>query len=146
MWFSKPKPEPKPPFFVWSEQDHSVGVAMFDEEHQRLTTMMAQIHESLQEEHDRLRALKLVEQLVQEARAHFTHEEDAMKEAHFPDLEAHAAEHTALIAQVENLLRQFTKGSMSAMIFPSFLRDWLIPHMQDYDRKYSATLRRQGLR
>jgi hemerythrin len=145
MLFSKPVPEPKPPLFVWSAQDHSVGVGIFDEEHQHLTTMMAQVHEALLEEHDRLRALKLVAQLMQETRVHFIHEEDAMKEAHFPDLKAHAAAHKALIAQAEKLFREFAKGSMSAMIFPSFLRDWLIPHMQNYDRKYSATLRRQGL-
>ncbi len=146
MWSSKPKPEPKPSFFTWSEHDHSVGVGVFDEEHHHLTTMMSQIHEALLEGHDRPKAVTLMEKLVQETRLHFTHEEDAMKEAHFPDLEAHAAEHTALIAQAQNLLRQFSKGSMSAMMFPSFLRDWLIPHMRDYDRKYSAALRRQGLR
>ena len=146
MLFSKPKPKRKAPFFVWSEHDHSVGVGKFDDEHQDLTTMMAQIHEALLEEHDRIQAVTLMEKLVQETRVHFTHEENAMEESHFPDLEAHAAEHTALIAQTQNLLRQFARGSMNAMIFPSFLRDWLIPHMQDYDRKYSATLRRQGLR
>jgi hemerythrin len=146
MWFSKPKPKPRIPFFVWSERDHSVGVGMFDEEHHHLTTMMNEINEALLEEHSRLRAQKLMEKLVQETHDHFTHEEDAMKEAHFPDLEAHAAEHTALIAQAEELLRQFAMGSVSGMMFPSLLRDWLIPHMQDYDRKCSATLRRQGLR
>jgi len=146
MWFSKPKLKPKPPFFVWSAVDHSVGVAMFDGEHQHLTTLMARIHEAVQGGHDRHLALMLMEQLVQETRIHFAHEEEAMEKAHFPDLEAHVAEHRALIAQAQNLLRQFTIGATSATMFPSFLRDWLIPHMRDYDRKYSVTLRRQGIR
>jgi len=146
MWFFKNKVEPKPPFFVWSAAEHSVGVDTFDEEHQRLTAMMAQIHAALLGEHDRLRAMKLLEKLVKETRVHFTHEEDAMGEADTPDLEAHAAEHASLIAQAEDLLRQFAQGSMSAMMFPGFLRDWLIPHMQTYDRRYAASMRRMGLR
>jgi hemerythrin-like metal-binding protein len=146
MWFSKAKAEPKPAFFVWSEADHSVGVKVFDEEHQRLTAMMSQIHDALLEEHDRLRALQLMERLVQETRAHFAHEERSMEEAQYPDLEAHAAEHAALITRAHDMLRQFRMGSVSAMMFPAFLRDWLVPHIQLFDRKYSAALRRKGLR
>ena len=143
MWFFKNKAEPKPPFFVWSRQDHSVGVPMFDDEHRHLTAMMAQIHQALQGERDYLLARMLTERLVQETRIHFTHEEDAMEAAHFPGLQAHAAEHAALIAQADEALR---KGSMSALMFPLFLRDWLIPHMRDCDRKYTAALRHQGRR
>jgi hemerythrin len=68
-----------------------------------------------------------------------------MEEVQFPDLEAHAAEHAALLTRAQDMLRQFRAGAMSALLFPAFLRDWLIPHIHDYDRKYSASLRRQGL-
>jgi hemerythrin len=44
------------------------------------------------------------------------------------------------------MMGQFAIGSISALMFPNFLKDWLIPHMLVYDRKYSAALRRQGLR
>ena len=91
-------------------------------------------------------AVRLIEQLVQQTHAHFAHEEEAMEEAHFPDLEAHATEHAALIRRAQEILRQFRSGAISALVFPSFFRDWLIPHMRDYDRKYSAALRRHGMR
>jgi len=146
MWLSKPKPEQKPPFFVWSDAEHSVGVGTFDEEHQRLTLLMARVHEALQADHDRVEARKLMEQLVVETRAHFRREEGAMAAAEYPDLPAHAAEHAALMDRAEELLRQFRNGGVSALVFPSFLRDWLVPHMQAYDRKYAASMRRQGLR
>ena len=141
MWHSRSKPE-KQPFFEWSERDHSVGVAAFDHEHRHLAAMMARIHEALEAEHNRLLAVMLMERLVKETRIHFTHEESAMEEANFPERDAHAAEHTALIAQAEHLLHQYTLGSVSATMLPSFLRDWLIPHMLDYDRKYSGALGR----
>lgn len=117
-------------------------VRKFDDEHQRLTRTIAQTHEALLAEHDRLGALKLIEQLIKETCFHFIHEEDVMEAAHYSDLKSHEAEHTALLARAENLRRQIAKGSVSSLVFPCFLRDWLVPHMQDYDRKYSATLRR----
>ena len=145
MWFSKPKNEPKRPFFVWSELDHSVGVAVFDDEHQHLTSMMAEIDQAMQGEHDRQRALMLMENLVQALRDHFTHEEGKMEEVQFPDLGTHAAEHTALLARAKDMLYKFRNGTLSARLVAAFFRDWLIPHIQHYDRKYSASLRRQGL-
>ncbi len=146
MWFNKLKTPPKERFFVWSDSEHSVGVAIFDEEHKRLTGMMSQVHDALLEERDRVLARQLMENLIQETRTHFTHEEGAMEAAGYADLPAHAAEHAALLIQAEDLLRQFRAGGLSALAFPIFLKNWLIPHIQSSDRKYASILRRQGLR
>src|ERR1035438_7265421 len=97
MWFSKSKPEPEVPFFAWSKEEHAVGVTVFDQEHQRLATLMSQIHATVKEKRDRALALKLMESLIHETRAHFDHEERVLEEAGFPDLEARSEEHTALI-------------------------------------------------
>jgi hemerythrin-like metal-binding protein len=145
MWFFKTKPQAKDRFFVWSDPEHSVGVAIFDSEHKRLTELMGKVHAALLEEHDRVRARLLMEELIQVTRNHFTHEEGVMAAAAYPDLEAHAAEHAALLAQAQDLLRQFRAGGLSALAFPVFLKNWLIPHIQGVDRKYASTLRRQGL-
>ena len=146
MWFSKNAPQPKERFFAWSDAEHSVGVAIFDAEHKRLTDLMGKVHTTLLEEHDRVRARELMEQLIQETRNHFIHEEGALAAAAYPDLEAHASEHAALLTQAQDLLRQYRAGGLSALAFPIFLKNWLIPHIQGFDRKYASTLRRQGLR
>lgn len=145
-WFSRAEPEPEGPFFVWKKEDHSVGVAMFDQEHQRLTKLMSQIHASVNEDRDRDRAKNLLEALIHETGAHFAHEERVMEEVGYPEREAHAAEHAALLQQAKDLFQKFQSGTISALALPAFLKTWLISHMQHTDRKYAAHMRRNGVR
>lgn len=146
MWFLKSTPEPDVPFFAWSSAEHSVGITVFDQEHQRLATLMGQVHATLLEKHDRALALTLIESLIQETRAHFDHEERVMEELGFHEREAHAAEHATLIQEAKVQLQMFRSGTFSALAMPNFLKAWLIPHMQVTDRKYAACLRRHGFR
>ncbi|MBK9796613.1 MAG: hemerythrin family protein [Holophagaceae bacterium] len=147
MWFSKQisAPEPKQPFFAWSSEEHSVGIRVFDQEHQRLVALMSQVHIALMEKHDRTLALERLEFLIAQARSHFDHEEGVMGNIEFAERDAHMAEHTALIEQANALLQKVQNGSLSALAISAFLKDWL-SHMQILDRKYVATMRRHGLR
>lgn len=141
---SKPKPTPVEPFFPWIPADYSVGVTRLDQEHKRLADLVNEIHTALVLNRGRIQAAKLMEQLIQETRFHFSQEETALKAADYPALEPHMAEHRLLLQEADELLRQFQAGSISGMAFPTFLKNWLIGHIRDSDRKYSATLRRQG--
>lgn len=146
MWFFRSQPQPPAPFFEWSNPEHSTGVSMFDQEHRQLAAMISQVHAALVQERDRAKARQLMERLIHETRAHFVHEETVMAEASVPDLEAHGAEHAALLQEAHDLLRQFHAGSISALALPIFLKNWLIRHIQGTDRKYAPVLRRHGLR
>lgn len=145
MWFSKVKPPAETPFFLWSDIEHSVGVGEFDHEHKRLAALMSEVHATLQLKHDRALALTLMENLITATRTHFAHEEQTLAEAGYPGLEAHAEEHQELIQQARDLMRQFKGGTISALALPTFLKNWLIPHIQGSDRKYAAHLRRRGV-
>jgi hemerythrin-like metal-binding protein len=146
MWFSKPKPSPEEPFFPWSDPDHSVGVQRFDQEHRHLAGLVSKVHTALLKQHDRGLADKLMENLIQETRTHFAHEERVLEETGYPGREEHCAEHAALLREAQDLLRQFHSGGLAAVALPIFLKKWLVPHIQGSDRKYAATLRRQGVR
>jgi hemerythrin len=146
MWFSRSNPEPAAPFFLWTSAEHSVGVAAFDAEHKVLAGLMSRMHAVLVQDHDRVLATRLMEELIAEARAHFAHEERVLEEIGFPGLAAHAEEHAALLQDARGLQRQFLAGGLSVLVFPSFLKNWLIPHMQQSDRTYAAALRRHGVR
>ncbi len=146
MWFSKSNPEPEAPFFTWSSSEYSVGVTVFDQEHERLANLMSQIHATLQKKHDRALALKLLESLIDETQTHFDHEERVMEEVSCPGREAHVAEHVTLIQEAKVHLHLFRSGAISTLAMPNFLKAWLIPHMQITDRKYAACMRRHGFR
>jgi len=145
MWFSKKRPGPEPSFFAWSSEDYSVGVSIFDKEHEQLAALMNQIHASVIKHHDRDLALKLLESLIQLTHSHFDHEEGVMVNIDFHEREAHIAEHAALMREAKTMLRSVQTGGASALAIPTFLKTWLIHHMQTTDRKYSACMRRNGL-
>jgi hemerythrin len=148
MWFSKAKSEPEPeePFFAWSSEEHSVGIGVFDQEHERLTLMMSRVHAALLKKQDRSLALRRLESLILETKNHFEHEEGIMGNISYAELEAHAAEHAALLREAAALFQKVQSGNLSALAIPSFLKAWLIPHMRNMDRKYAACMRRHGLR
>jgi hemerythrin-like metal-binding protein len=146
MWFSRPKPQPETPFFAWSDPEHSVGVDIFDQEHKQLAELVTRLHTTLVTNRDRDLARQLLESLIAQTRVHFAHEEAVLETAVYPERTAHFAEHAVLLRELQDLLRQFHAGNLSALALPMFLKNWLIPHIQTSDRKYAGTLRRQGLR
>ena len=146
MRSSKTIPEPETPFFVWSSVEHTIGVTVFDEEHQRLAALMSQVHATLKDKQDRALAQNLMGALIYETWVHFDHEERVMAEVGFHGREAHVAEHAALIQQAKDLLKKVQRGDLNSQAMPDILVTWLIPHIQITDRKYAACLQRHGFR
>ena len=148
MPFFKPKraPEPDPPFFAWLEGEHGTGIPTFDKEHQKIFMIISRIHARAHEERVRTPPLDLLDQLRLELTAHFSHEEQVMEEAGFPDRAGHAAEHAALVRELQDLLKRFHSGGISVLALPAFLKKWFVTHISDSDRKYAAHLRRNGFR
>ena len=136
-----PKPEPEGPFLSWVPAEYSVGVPVFDEDHKQLAGLINDIHVALIRDRDRARAGLIMEDLIQEIRAHFYREEQAMEEAGYPDLEVHTLEHQALLKEARELARQLYAGTLSALVFPTFMKNWLMVHTRATDRKYTACLR-----
>jgi len=121
-----------------------VGVAVFDTEHRELFAMMAQVHAALQGRPDRYAAIRQMEEIIQTVRTHFDHEERAMHENDFPGAEAHTLEHGLLITEAQELLKNFKGGGISLLSLPIFLRNWFIPHINEFDRNYAGHLKRHG--
>lgn len=146
MSFFSPKPKAAEPFFTWTPAEHSVGISRFDEDHKQLAKLVTRLHAALIERRDRAMAADLMGTVIQETRAHFHREEEAMEGAGYPGLEGHALEHERLLQEAADLLRQFNAGAISALAFPTFIKNWLIGHIRETDRKYAACLRQNGER
>ena len=144
MSFFKPKPKAAEPFFIWTPEVHSVGIARFDEDHRQLAKLLTRLHTALIEKRDRAMAADLMGLVITETRAHFNREELALEEAGYPALEGHIIEHQRLLMEAGDLLRQFNAGAISAMAFPTFIKNWLVVHIRETDRKYAACLRQNG--
>jgi len=142
MRFIQSKSKPEDAFLCWSRDGAHLGIARFDQEHERLAESICDIHAAVTVKRDRDLAYKLMEKLLQQAREHFDHEEAAMQEAFYTGLKLHAAEHQALFEEAKEMLRKFQTGAISALFFPMRLRTWLVQHVKEADRKYVSLVKR----
>lgn len=142
--FSKPAPQPELPFFPWLEEEYTVGIQRFDRAHQRLAARISSLHEAMVVRRDRTLAAAIFAKLIQETRAHFVDEETILAQFNYPEGEAHFAEHSDLIEEATDFLRNYEAGNLSALVLLNSLKTWLINHIKGSDRKYTAFLRRQS--
>ncbi len=126
------------PYFTWSD-DLSVGVKKFDEEHKQLIAFVNQLHTGLLAGDAASKVYLVLEGLIDYTEIHFAHEEDLMIVHKYSDFENHKAEHEALVKKVLEFKNQLDDGKASFSIeLMSFLKDWLINHINGTDKKYSA--------
>jgi len=89
-----------------------------------------------------------------EAKSHFTSEKAQMREAGYPELESHAAQHEELHRGLALLRYSVSSGTgfLSSTVPISFLERWFVPHLAFADRRVAefvaarAVLSRIGIK
>jgi hemerythrin len=74
--------------------------------------------------------------LAVHTRGHFLREESAMREARFPGLAAHKAEHDRVLAEMDAEARRFRAGGEAAALeryLLDVLPGWWVSHIRAYD-------------
>ena len=80
-------------------------------------------------------------------RDHFAHEEELMKKYEFPGYEAHKRQHEEMAARAKAMVDRYEQDSLGAMDeISTFLRDWLINHINGTDQEYSEFLTAKGVK
>jgi hemerythrin-like metal-binding protein len=146
FFWNKPKPESASPsvFLPWTS-DLKIGIQQFDLEHKRMGSLINQLHTLMVIKRDRDKSIELTEVLLQATRAHFDNEEALLTKLGYTESEDHYREHSKLIDELKDLQRQFKAGTLSALAMPTFLKKWLLDHIQNVDRKYVTYLRAKGI-
>jgi hemerythrin len=120
-----------------------------------------EIHEEHKEMFDAIRELEsavgrsaapketgaLLRKLLIATSDHFTHEEAMMREAMYPGLALHIANHHRLIEKLKAFMaRHGRQGQQLDQHALAFLRDWLIHHIQSDDQRVGdwMTERKKG--
>jgi hemerythrin len=138
---------PAPPKLInWSDR-YSVGISRIDEQHQRLVELINELHAAILVGDRRSALPKILDGLAGYAVSHFTTEETLMKKFGYPNYEQHKAEHDRLTAQIKQLLQKGL-GDPAALTVEvmTFLQRWLVGHIVNVDKKYSAHLNAAGVR
>jgi hemerythrin len=123
------------PVTGWSDA-YLVGVPEMDDQHRRLVELISRFYDSLSDRAPAREALAdLVCGILDYTRYHFTTEERLMREWGYPEAEAHRDQHGGFIARAVSLADRFTQGQLVLSIeATSFLREWILSHIQGTDR------------
>ncbi len=131
----------------WTER-MSVGVAQFDDEHKRLVALINDLFDAVQAGRGRQALGSVLDELVDYTKTHFAHEEHQLKKLGYASFEEHKKEHDVLTKQVIDIQRKYHAGAtaMLSMEVMSFLKNWLVNHIQGTDSRYTAFLNEKGVR
>ena len=127
------------------DSSYSVKVAKLDSHHQKLFSLINALHDAMRVGKGRTALDQIVTELSEYTQTHFQAEEALMKQANYPALDGHRAEHGRFIAQVSQFKKDLEAGTGNAVAVAEFLKDWLTKHIQRMDQSYSAHLNANGI-
>ena len=120
---------------------YSVGVPLFDRQHQKLFQLINQLHEAMGSGQAKDQLAPIVESLSQYTKTHFREEEEALARAGYTKLAMHKALHREFEAKIDGFGKDLKEGKLGLSIkVMTFLNDWLAAHILKIDREYSPLL------
>lgn len=132
-----------PIMLEWSEK-FATGIRAIDNDHQQLFEEFKILSEQFARAEPDTRNLEwIIKSLRRYVSEHFAREEGFMESAHYPDLDAHKAEHRKTTEAIVELERLFANDpdSIDGSKVVRFLGKWLTSHILGSDMRYVPYLR-----
>jgi hemerythrin len=125
----------------------SVGVAVIDDDHQKLVSMVNELYDAIQAGRGKDSLGPTLAKLVDYTKFHFGREEDFMAKTSYPAAVDHKREHDGLTKQVLDVQGKYQSGAAATLSLEvmNFLKNWLLQHIQGSDKKYGPHLNAQGI-
>lgn len=122
--------------------EYLTGIEFIDKEHTRLFELADETYELLHDDLSQDKSseiIRLVSELIDYTRVHFSHEEGYQKSINYPYIEQHAAQHRqfedSLLAIDVDALENDLEGQNQAVEgILEFLVNWLINHIKKVDK------------
>lgn len=124
-------------FLEWSEE-LSVGVPVLDEQHTRLAALLSHIGGAIKTGQPEERIQVLLDELIAFTRYHFESEERLMSQCGYVDTLIHQQAHRKLLEDLLSIQRRFPSASL--MLTLQALKEWLITHITERDRRLGEAL------
>jgi len=130
---------------TWNES-YSVKVREIDNQHKKLISLINELHDKMKEGKGKEILGKVLAGLVDYTVFHFAYEEKLFANHNYPEAKIHTRQHNDLLNQVKDYVQKLESGeSISAVDLMNFLKEWLVKHIMDTDKKYSAFLNAKGI-
>ena len=132
------------PVIVW-KTIYETGIVAMDDEHRGLIREINRLYEAVRDKRGEEVLDDILTMLEGYTREHFRHEETLMAEYHYPALDEHRRVHQELVAAVHRLKEdaQTDKENLARELL-QLLRNWLLGHIVNVDKKYGAYLESRG--
>ena len=127
---------------VWDKRIQ-FDIEAIDRQHRRLVDLINQLHSAMRRRAGQRVLSSILAELADYTKQHFKDEESLMKKHGYEDLDAHRQIHRKLVDQVVEFKQRFESGDATvSMELMTFLKDWLLNHIDKVDRKYVPVLKK----
>jgi len=125
----------------------SVKVGEFDDQHKKLVNLVNNLHDAMKSGQGKEMIGKTLTALIDYTQKHFAAEERLMKQHCYPEYEEHKKEHNMLVLKVLDFKTGFEAGKAPlTQDVLTFLRDWVVKHIQGIDKKYGVFFNSKGVK
>ncbi len=130
---------------IWND-DLSVGIRQIDDQHKELIRLINLLNESIILKNDNKISGEIINDLINFVEYHFSYEENLFLTHGFSESESHLKMHKYLKNQVLKIQYSYNFGKTDASAeLLNLLKDWLINHLINVDKRYGKFLNEKGI-
>ncbi len=124
-----------------------VGHDVIDQDHRDLVPLVNVFLSSIKGGASKHNIYDDVDEISVRFSAHFERENQLMAETRYPDLEAHVAEHRALLGDLGKFLHAVDESTEDQMIATTkAIEDWFLKHIAGSDKRLGQFLREHAIK
>jgi hemerythrin len=132
------------PLLTW-KSEFAVGVESVDFEHEQMIKLINEIYDEMKTRKDADSIEQFMGDVHFSISAHFALEEKLMREAAYPEYEAHKEEHEELLEQIRDLMDKFALDPDKGFdLLQEKLSDWFEHHFATFDARLHGQLENRG--
>lgn len=125
----------------WSDK-LATGIKIFDDQHKTLCDYINKLHKAMRERQASSVMNEIIADLKEYTIMHFGTEEKYFNKTSYPEKDKHNKIHRAFEAKVQACEEELKKGTAKvSMELLSFLKDWLINHIEGMDAHYAPYIK-----
>lgn len=124
---------------IWKD-DYLIGDAEVDAQHQHLFKLANQFLAAS----DKATLTLCAMQLYQHTRAHFTHEENLMRQVNFPECQAHIDWHNHMISRLNSISQSIADDTLNKQDLEILMTDWALRHIPHDDARLATHIAGDG--
>jgi len=124
----------------WND-NFSVGIEQFDNEHKQLIELVNKLHMSRKSGKGNEKIPELLSELTKYALKHFSAEEKLMTLKRYPFYEEHKRAHDQFSLKIVEYKKLHQQNLLHTNQLMTILRNWVITHICNIDKKYETYLK-----